>query len=48
MPQDIKKTDDPFDIDPDDELQSVTDPWVIETLGFDPLELDDESDPRES
>jgi hypothetical protein len=44
MAQDIETADDPFDVDPDDELLPVTDPWVIETLGFDPLELatDDE------
>jgi len=39
MPQDIETTDDPFDVDPDDELLPVTDPWVVDTLGFDPLEL---------
>ncbi len=28
--------------DPDDELLEVTDPYVIQVLGFDPLEIEDD------
>ena len=41
------KVDDPFDVDPDDEIQPVTDPYVVETLGVDPLDLF-EINPEES
>ncbi len=48
MPQDSNNTIDEWDTEVDDELQPVTDPFVVDSLGFDPLEFASDDEAAES
>ena len=49
MPQQLNNDpNDEFDVDPDDTVQPVTDPYVVESLGVDPLELFEDERPTDS